>query len=86
VWYHNKEVKLDGYRFIACRFDGCKLVLTSTNFELDACYIDPTTTVVYGNDVLRPIKLFNSRNEWMYAEAPYFAPIRNANGTITIKG
>lgn len=85
IWYNKKEVKLDGYKFIGCRFDGCTLTVTSSNFELESCFIDSSTVIKFGGDIVKPIKLFNSRSEWAYEKSPFFAPIKNADGTITIK-
>lgn len=86
VWYNNKEVKLDGYVFKGCRFDKCVLIATSANFELDSCFIDASTVIHFGGEIVKAIKLYNSRSEWSYDKTPFFAPIRNSDGTITIKG
>ena len=86
VWYNNKEVKLDGFRFVSCRFDNCRLVVTSSNFELEHCFLDSGTVVTYGSEIIKPIRLFTSRYEWFYENMPYFAPTRHEDGTITIKG
>ncbi|EOI6422902.1 hypothetical protein ACMU90_003460, partial [Vibrio cholerae] len=86
VWYNRKEVKLDGYKFVGCRFDGCTIVVTSANFELENCYIDDETVIKYGGDVVKTIKLYNCRNEYVIKNMPFFAPVKNDDGTITIKG
>lgn len=85
VWYNNKEIKLDGYKFISCRFDSCNLVITSCNFELENCFISENTNIRFGNEVAKPIRLFNVKNESAYGKIPFFAPVRNIDGTITIK-
>jgi hypothetical protein len=85
VWYNTKEVKLDGFRFISCRFDKCVLTVTSTNFELVNCYIGEDTTVQFGSDIAKPIRLFNLRSQWVYTTMPFFAPTLNPDGTITVK-
>src|SRR3972149_4981984 len=86
VGFKGKEVKLDGYRFISWRFDGCKLIVTSTNFELVNCYIGEDTAISYGPDIIKPIQLFNARYSWICDKMPAFAPKRNPDGTITIGG
>ena len=86
VWFNAKEVKLDGFLFVGCRFDNCTLILSSTNFEIENCYIDASTKISYAGEIIKPIQLFNSRYDWVYQNAPYFAPTKNADGTITIKG
>lgn len=85
VWYNSKEVKLDGYKFVSCRFDKCILVVTSTNFELIGCHIGEDTTIKFGSEIAKPIRLFNFRNREVYEHLPFFAPALNADGTITVK-
>lgn len=85
AWFNNKEVKLDGFRFVGCRFDNCKLTVSSVNFEIENCHIDATTQILYSGEIIKPIRLFNSRYDWVYQHAPFFAPTKNADGTITIK-
>lgn len=85
VWFNAKEIKLDGYTFRNCRFDNCKLQITSTNFELDSCFIDPTTTIIFGTEIAKPIRIYNVHNDWVYEKLPFFAPQKNSDGTISIK-
>ena len=85
LYYNGKVVVLDGYTFIGCRFDNCKLQVSTTNFDLIDCVIDPSTTIVYGESVTRIIRLFLSRFHWAYEHFnDFFVPKRNANGSMTI--
>ena len=84
VWYNQKDVHLDGYDFRNCRFDNCVLHIGSGNFSLVHCYIDDSSTVVFGPLVLPVLKLFNRKTQWFYENAPTFAPTREEDGTITI--
>lgn len=84
VWFLDKVVTLDGYNFKACRFDRCRLNLSSANFELINCHIDDSTEIYYSGVILKPIRLFNSRYQWVYEHMPFFAPERNPDGTISI--
>jgi hypothetical protein len=86
LWFNNKNLMLDGYRFIGCRFDSCALHINTTNFELINCYIDDRTVISYGANTLKVVKLYNSRNPYAYQSYPVFAPERNSDNTITIKG
>ncbi|MBM1143633.1 hypothetical protein GN155_007580 [Alcanivorax sp. ZXX171] len=86
AWFNGKKIKLDGYRFIGCRFDNCTLTLSSTNFEIEDCFIDNSSLIEYAGEIVKPIKLFNSRYDWVYQNMPFFAPTKNSDGTITIKG
>jgi hypothetical protein len=84
AWFNAKEFKIDGYKFTGCRFDNCKLHVSSVNFEFENCFIDPHTAIIYNGEIVKIIRLFNSRNSWIYQAAPSFAPVRNPDGTITI--
>lgn len=84
LYFNGQTITLDGYKFIRCRFDNCKLQVHSVNFELINCVVDPSTIISYGPSVLKVIELFNSRYPWAYEHLPGFVPIRNADGTITI--
>ena len=86
LWFNQKKILLDGYRFVGCRFDLCTLHITTTSFELVDCYIDDRTIISYGSDTLKIVKLYNSRNVNAYSLAGSFAPDRNADGTISIRG
>lgn len=84
-YYRDKSLKLDGYTFIGCRFDNCVLEVTSNNFDIINCVIDESTTISYGNSIVKVIQLFNSRFDWAYDHFhPYFTPRKNPDGTITI--
>lgn len=86
LYYLNKKIVLDGYSFTGCRFDRCTLSISSTNFELSNCIIDDTCTIEYGVGLTKVIQLFNSRYPRAYEFfAPPFVPLRNEDGTITIK-
>lgn len=84
LYYNNKTITLDGYTFIGCRFDNCKLEVSSTNFDLINCIIDPSTQITYAPSVLKIIRLFMGRYNWAYTQFPQFVPVINADGTITI--
>lgn len=86
TWFNGKSIKLDGFRFVGCRFDNCILTLSSTNFEIENCFIDNSSQISYAGDIVKPIKLFNSRYDWVYQHMPFFAPTKNPDGTITVKG
>jgi hypothetical protein len=86
LYYNGKVVQLDGYNFVGCRFDNCKLLVRSTNFEVSNCVIDPSTVIEYGAEPMKIMRLFNLRNERAYANTPAFAPRKNADGSISIDG
>lgn len=85
LYYNKQTLTLDGYSFIGCRFDNCKLLVSSLNFDLIKCVVDPSTEIAYSSSVLKIIQLFNSRYPWASEHyADYFVPKQNEDGTITI--
>lgn len=78
LYYNSQTIRLDGYTWVECRFDNCTLEATSTNFEIKNCIIDSTNQIVYGNSVLKIIKLFCSRYEWANQHFPHwFLPVKH---------
>ncbi len=84
IWYNGKIVPLDGYNFISCRFDNCTLHVASGNFGLRNCFVDPSTKIAVNGNVVNVLRLFNFRVENIDATRPYFAALRNSDGTISI--
>lgn len=86
LWFNNKNLMLDGYRFVGCRFDACTLHINTTNFELINCHINQNCVITYGVNTLKVIKLYNSRYETAFQQLGPFAPEKNPDNTITIRG
>lgn len=84
VYYKNKIVNLDGYRFEECRFDGCTLILYSTNFVLHKCVIDEGCVIQYGPAVVKVVQLFTSRYPSFAELLPGLSPVHHPDGTISI--
>lgn len=88
LWFNGKDFVIDGYRFINCRFDSCNLKVGSMNFEMVDCFIDEATEIALSSDCLKIVKLLNARKnkDLRAVPLPWFYPVKNPNGTITIKG
>ncbi|MEI7219231.1 hypothetical protein WCT79_19760 [Pectobacterium carotovorum] len=84
LWFHNKEIVLDGWRFSNCRMDGCLLVLNSQFFEIHNCFIDKNTKIKYSNDTVNIIRLFNYIAGDGTSTSPVFFANKNPDGTVTI--
>ena len=84
IWFNNQTVTLDGYYFHQCRFDACKLNISSTNFEIHRCFIDEDTEIYFDGEMIKILKLFHHDSEWMYKHFPKFTPSRHDDGTISI--
>lgn len=83
LYFRNKVVNLDGYRFLNCRFDDCQLVVLSPNFDLEHCVIDSGTSINYGPGLTRVIRLYNA-NKIVTAANSHFAVRRHDDGTISL--
>lgn len=83
-WFNNKTIQLDGWRFISCRFDNCKLILATPNFCLDSCFIDGGTVFTYSFELVEVVRFFNFRIPYMKNNHPEFCPTFNADGTISV--
>lgn len=86
LYFNGEQIILDGYRWISCRFDNCVITVNSSNFTIENCIIDKSCRIDFGPEVVKVIKLYNSRHDWTYEHCPEFAPIRNLQNMITILG
>lgn len=85
LYYNGQTVKIDGYKFIACRFDNCVLQVSTDNFEFDRCVIDPSCRVEYSSNLAKVVKLFLGRFSWAVGNFdPSFLPFKNSDGSETI--
>ena len=84
-WFHNKQVALDGYRFVKCRFDSCTLVTSKGTFELKNCVVSETE-FAYTDEALKIVKLFALGSPEMISDWPALSPKLEADGTYSIVG
>ncbi|WEA80110.1 hypothetical protein PXN04_03295 [Citrobacter braakii] len=84
LWFNQKDIVLDGWRFTSCRFDKCRIFLNSQHFELVNCFIDAESVIYYQNNTLSIIQLFNSRFGSNPLLPPHFNAFKNNDGTISI--
>ncbi|MBH3366952.1 hypothetical protein I5R92_06610 [Pseudomonas carnis] len=82
LWYNEKIIKLDGWRFESCRFDKCRLIIETPNFSLVDCYLDSTNFIVVSGKLVNALQFMALGNE--FDDSPEYHPIRNPNGTVTI--
>jgi hypothetical protein len=82
-WYHNKQINIDGYHFVQCRFDNCTIITSKGTFSFDHCYF-ANCQFQYSNEAFKIVRLYNisateARSYW-----PGLAPIINEDGTLSI--
>ncbi|MCK9728587.1 hypothetical protein [Pseudomonas syringae] len=83
LWYQSKVVHLDGWIFEACRFDNCRLVISTPYFTLKECFVDDSNEIVLEGAIVNAVKLVNFDKGDCY-DANEHWPKRSYNGTITI--
>lgn len=84
LWYNQKVIKLDGWVFDSCRFDNCKIIIETPNFELKNCYLDDTNTIEVSGKLVNVVKFLNMRGD--LSDHPSYLPVHNEDGTVTIGG
>jgi hypothetical protein len=83
LWFHHKVLKLDGWCFVGCRFDHCKLVIETPYFVLKNCYIDESNFIQLQGALINAVKFMNIMPG---QTAHSFHPVRNPDGTISVGG
>lgn len=83
LWFNQKDIVLDGWKFSFCRFDNCRIFLNSQHFELINCKMDDECCIYYRNYTMNIIRLFDSRYSQPFLPHNFNA-VRNSDGTISI--
>ena len=86
LYYRDQDIWIDGYRFVRCRFDNCRLHVKSGHFDLDHCVIDSTTRTIYHDPAMKVIRLYLNPYMPLNPEFAAWGPVRNEDGTISILG
>lgn len=84
AYFKDKELTLDGWRLIGCRFENCTLNVSSTYFSIERCFVDDDTIVMWEGDAIKLIQLFNMRNDEVRSASPEFAATKNRDGSFTL--
>lgn len=84
LWYADRNITLDGFKFTRCRFDRCSIWYITADFEIEQCFFS-NCTVYHPPAAVKMIRLYHA--EWPPSADQYwaaYAPIRNADGTISV--
>lgn len=84
AFFKDKDITLDGWRLIGCRFENCTLNVSSSYFSIERCFVDAKTVVQWEGDAIKLVQLFNMRDDDMRAAMPEFAAVKNSDGSYTI--
>lgn len=85
LYFRDTEIFLEGYRFVRCRFDNCSIRLNSGDFEIDHSVIDESCKVIFGNSLIRVMRLFfNAWRTQPHTWMKPWLPIDHGDGTISI--
>lgn len=82
LWFNQKVVKLDGWNFEGCRFDGCRLIIETPYFIVKNCYIDESNFIEVGGSLMNAVRFLNIKQH--SAGHVIYGPVRNIDGTVSI--
>jgi len=85
-WFNGARLELDGYTFTRCRFDNCELGISTPQFRLVDCWVDPNCRIFYRGNTINVIQLFTNSLGLDPKVWGGFIPRRNPDGTISIGG
>ncbi len=81
-WFNGQDINLDGYRFLRCRFDNCKLTTIKGTFKLDHCFICGGS-IHYLGEASNVVRLFTSNQRDQ--PTPFgLMPVFHEDGTFSI--
>lgn len=78
-----RTFSVDGYRFVNCRFEKCRLSTYRGTFEFHHCWFDPLTTRIFGADAQKSVQ-FYAFKDTKFAARPEFLPKIYPDGSISI--
>ena len=83
--YRGEKIVLDGHTYVNCRFERCVLDISSANYDLIGCVIDPSTTVTYSSSMADMLRFFDPAFPWADRHLPaFFVPTQGENGAIVL--
>jgi len=56
-WFKDETINVDGYTFVRCRFDRCKLITVNATFAFRNCYIDTLSSIFFNGPALKIARL-----------------------------
>ena len=89
-WFKNETIRIDGYTFERCRFDGCKLVAEMATFTFKSCFISPDCGLYFVGPALKVARLLmhtlrvKGRITTVAGEEALYAEL-NSDGTFSLE-
>ena len=80
--FQNRDIFIDGYRFINCSFRDCRLVILRGTFEMHHCLIVAGSRT-FGEEAMKSIQLYTQGYPNLQFST-VFGANQNADGTISI--
>ncbi|WP_156717531.1 hypothetical protein [Pseudomonas sp. FH1] len=84
AYFNNKNLTLDGWRMVGCKFEKCTLNVSSSYFIIERCFVDSDTIVVWMEQSIKLVQLFHMRNDHMRNTKPEFSAIKHPDGSYSI--
>jgi hypothetical protein len=83
-WYHRQEFSLDGYRFVNCHFDECRLHTSKGTFSFERCKFT-SNLFIFSDEAFNSVQLFNLLGTEAWTRWPSMVPIHHEDGTFTLR-
>ena len=85
VRYRDEKIALDGKTYVNCRFERCRLDISSADYDLIGCTIDLSTTLTYTSSVADALRFFDQGYPWANSHLPaFFVPLKEEGGAIVL--
>lgn len=89
-WFKGESIRIDGYTFERCRFDGCSLVTEMATFTFKSCFISPDCGLYLVGPALKVARLLmhtltvKNRITRVAGEEALYATL-NQDGTFSLE-
>jgi hypothetical protein len=80
-WFFNQDISLDGYQFVRCRFENCRITVSKGAFRLTNCLFTGCS-FSFSGDAIQVVKSFNLTD--LTKIPPTLRPLIYQDRTVTI--
>jgi hypothetical protein len=80
--FENRDIYVDGYRFVNCSFVNCRLCILRGTFEFHHCFARETKRM-WNEDAIKCVQLYTLWEPHWRADK-VFAPVIHADGSFSI--
>jgi hypothetical protein len=82
-YFKDQDIFVDGYRFMNCYLENCRLITNRGTFEFHHCLLTPNSKRLYGEEAQKCLQLYSLDNPTP-ALHEKLKPTIHADGTFSI--